>query len=544
MIKSFQVPGKIRVLLSFIILLALLAGIVPGRCYARQINKSEGAVRTVLASDTDIHSRQPGKLAVLHDISDKRVGILTGSVYDAFLTDKYPNARIYRFESLPYMTWSLKINKIDVAMLDRFTAALVLKHNPDLGLLTDQVKEMLLGVGFNKNNSQLLKDFNEFLDEIRNDGTLSLISERWLVKDAEEAEMPGFKKISSGKKLVAGVSIDNLPYVAIKNKKYVGFDIELLMRFAERRNYELEIVTVEYCDLWSSVFSGKVDLIANGIFIPEKNAGQINFSNEYARSGAAVITSVSNLADYSGKVTEIQNESFLKKTVNGINNNLIQDNMYLMILKGLRTTILIAVFSAILGIILGSLICIMQMSKIRLLNWFSRTYITILRGIPLLVLLLVAYYVIFASVNINGVIVAIIAFGVNSAAFVSVMLKTSLESIDKGQTEAGIASGFTRIQTFIHIIMPQLLRKVLPLYKGEFVAIIKMTSVVGFIAVEDLTRVSDIIRSQTFDAFSPLIIAAVIYFVITWLLTFAISRIEVKVDPKNRRLVYKKVLEQ
>jgi polar amino acid transport system substrate-binding protein len=148
---------------------------------------------------------------------------------------------------------------------------------------------------------------------------------------------------------------------------------------------------------------------------------------------------------------------------------------------------------------------------------------------------MIIYYVVFASVNINAVLVAIIAFGINFAAYVSEMFRTSITSVDKGQHEAGIASGFTKVQTFIYIIMPQAIRQVLPVYKGEFISLVKMTSVVGYIAVEDLTKASDIIRSRTFDAFFPLIMAAVIYIVIAWLLTLVLDRIEINVDPRKRR---------
>ena len=544
MIKSSKVPGGIIILFSILILSVILVRIESGRRYAQQTNKLTGAEKTVFVSDPRFHSQQSGKLAVLDDISDKRVGIITGTVYDAFITNKYPNAQVYRFESLPFMTLALKTNKIDAAMLDRITAALVLKNNPDLGLLTDQVQEMPLGVGFNKNNTQLLKEFNEFLDEIKKDGTLNKMSERWLVRDAEEAEIPEFKEISSGKKLVAGVSVDNLPYVGMKNQQYVGFDIELLRRFAERCNYELEIITVEYSDLLAFVYSGKVDLIATGIAVSEKRSSQINFSSEYTTSLTSVIAPGNILAGYARTEAEIHQKPFLKRTISIIYNNLIRDDMYKVILKGLWITILISVLSAVLGIIIGILICALYMSKDKALRWFARTYIMILRGIPLVVLLLVCYYVIFASVNINPVVVAIIAFGVNSGAFVSVMLKTSIESINKGQIEACLASGFTRMQSYIHIILPQLLRRILPVYKSEFVAIIKMTSIVGFIAVEDLTKASDIIRSRTLDAYFPLILTAVIYFIITMLLISALGYIEIKIDPKRRRYRFKKILEQ
>ena len=138
------------------------------------------------------------------------------------------------------------------------------------------------------------------------------------------------------------------------------------------------------------------------------------------------------------------------------------------------------------------------------------------------------------QVNINPAIVAVIAFGVNFGAYVSEMFRTSIQSIDKGQYEAGIASGFTKIQTFIYIIMPQAMRHVLPVYKGEFISLLKMTSIVGYIAVQDLTRASDIIRSRTFDAFFPLIMAAVLYIIIAGLLTWALSYLEISVDPKRK----------
>jgi len=154
------------------------------------------------------------------------------------------------------------------------------------------------------------------------------------------------------------------------------------------------------------------------------------------------------------------------------------------------------------------------------------------------VLLMLIFYVVFASVNIDAAVVAVIAFGMNFAAYVSEMFRTSILSIDKGQKEAGIAGGFTALQTFAHIIMPQAIRQVLPVYKGEFISMVKMTSVVGYIAVQDLTKASDIIRSRTFDAFFPLVMVAVLYFIISWLLALALSYIGLKTDPKrNRRQV-------
>lgn len=123
----------------------------------------------------------------------------------------------------------------------------------------------------------------------------------------------------------------------------------------------------------------------------------------------------------------------------------------------------------------------------------------------------------------------------NFAAYVSEMFRTSIKSVDKGQQEAGIAGGFTKVQTFIYIVMPQALRQVLPVYKGEFISLVKMASVVGYIAVQDLTKAGDIIRSRTFDAFFPLIMIAVLYFIVSWSLALALDCVGFKLDPKRNR---------
>ena len=135
-------------------------------------------------------------------------------------------------------------------------------------------------------------------------------------------------------------------------------------------------------------------------------------------------------------------------------------------------------------------------------------YISVLRGTPVLVLLMLIFYVVFASVNINPVLAATVAFGMNFAAYVAEIFRTGIEGIDKGQTEAGIAMGFSKTKTFLYIVLPQTVRRILPVYKGEFISLVKMTSIVGYIAVQDLTKASDIIRSRTFDAFFPLVMVA------------------------------------
>ena len=490
---------------------------------------------SLIAKKENIIQQEEGKMAKLDDIADKRVGIFSGTIFDGYLSKKYPNAQIFRYDGSADMMLSLKTGKIDAAMFDAITAGLILKRNPDLGLLTDDVLSMDLGVGFSKKNPTLRKEFTAFLKEIRGNGIYDEMHKRWFTEDAEEAVMPEIPDHPNGKKLTAAVSVEDLPYVAYMNGQYVGFDIEMIKRFADHGNYNLKIIQVEFPALIAALAAGKADMISDGICINEERAKQVDFSDSYAKFRTSVIVAKRNLAGYNENEAKPVKKSFFKSVSESFYSNIILEKRYLLIINGLKVTIIISLLAALLGTIIGGLICFMKMSKNKIVSLIASAYISLIRGTPVLVLLMIIFYVVFASVNINPVVVAVIAFGINFGAYVSEMFRTSIESIDKGQREAGIAGGFTKVQTFTNIIMPQALRQVLPVYKGEFISLVKMTSIVGYIAVQDLTKASDIIRSRTFDAFFPLIMAAVLYIIIAWLLTWALSYVEISVDPKRKR---------
>ena len=199
-------------------------------------------------------------------------------------------------------------------------------------------------------------------------------------------------------------------------------------------------------------------------------------------------------------------------------NNLIAEDRYRMILDGLQVTLIITICAALLGTLLGGLVCWMRMNHRAWLRQIAKVYIDLMRGTPVLVLLMIMYYVVMAPVDATGIVVAIVTFAMNTAAYISEMLRTAIQGIDRGQTEAGLALGFTQRQTFFRIVMPQVIKSVLPVYQGEVISLLKGTSIVGYIAVADMTRASDLIRSRTFDAFFPLIVTAIIYFLMAWLI--------------------------
>ncbi|MGF0035871.1 amino acid ABC transporter permease [Victivallis vadensis] len=211
--------------------------------------------------------------------------------------------------------------------------------------------------------------------------------------------------------------------------------------------------------------------------------------------------------------------------------NFIKDDRWRYLWDGFWTTIGISFAAVLLGVLLGFTVAVIRSThdktgKLRLLNWLCKLYLTVIRGTPVVVQLLIIYFVIFGSVNISKILVAIVAFGVNSGAYVAEIIRGGIMSIDKGQFEAGRSLGLSYIQTMIYIILPQAFKNVLPALGNEFIVLLKETSVSGYIALQDLTKGGDIIRSQTYTAFMPLIAVALIYLAVVMLFSWLLGKLE------------------
>ena len=211
--------------------------------------------------------------------------------------------------------------------------------------------------------------------------------------------------------------------------------------------------------------------------------------------------------------------------------NFIEDNRWKYIVDGLNITLIVTIFAVLIGVLLGFLIAIVRTThdktgKLKILNALCKVYLTVIRGTPVVVQLMIIYFIIFGSVDISKVLVAIIAFGINSGAYVAEIFRSGIMSIDNGQFEAGRSLGFNYAQTMMYIIMPQAFKNVLPTLCNEFISLLKETSVSGYIALQDLTKGGDIIRSRTYDAFMPLIAVALIYLAMVMIFTKLVSLLE------------------
>ncbi|MGN0307217.1 MAG: amino acid ABC transporter permease [Lachnospiraceae bacterium] len=215
--------------------------------------------------------------------------------------------------------------------------------------------------------------------------------------------------------------------------------------------------------------------------------------------------------------------------------NFIQDDRWKYITNGLGTTFTVTFFAIILGVALGFVIALIRSTAdksgsknivLRLLDWFCKLYLTVIRGTPAMIQLLIMYYIVFATPNVSKQFVAILSFGINSGAYVAEIFRSGIMSIDPGQMEAGRSLGFGYAQTMWYIVAPQAFKNVLPALANEFITLLKETSICGYIALTDITHGANTIRSQTYEPFLPLVAAALIYLIIVSILSFGVGKLE------------------
>lgn len=473
-----------------------------------------------------------GPILTIADLAGKKVGVMTGTMLDQILAKNSPTAVPVQYLNYHDQVVAIQAGKIDAMILDTPMAILFAANNDSLMLVPEKMQNDNYAMAVRLDNTELRAKIDAAIQTFKQDGTLDAMAAKWLEGPTAAKILPDISLTGTNGTLRFGTNSQSEPFgYANADGDIIGYDIELAMRIADKLGMNLQVVDVDFGALIPSLQAGKVDLIGACITVTEERGKMVGFTESYYAGGiSALVARPKQAPPPQPGVLRLYNSLSASFT-----RTFITENRYRLILEGLGVTLVISVSAVILGTLLGFLICFLRISRSAWARRPAKFYIKAIQGTPIVVLLMILYYVIFGQVNISAILVAILGFAVNLAAYASEMIRISIEAVDKGQLEAASALGFKKLQIFFKITFPQAARHFLPVFKGEVVSLIKMTSVVGYLAIQDLTKMSDIIRSRTYEAFFPLIATALIYFLVASALTSLLTRIEIRIDPKRRK---------
>lgn len=381
-------------------------------------------------------------------------------------------------------------------------------------------------VAVRQEDTVLCAAFNTFLHEFIASGE----RDQWLHDWSNNPDSMAVARRSipvntEGKTIVNGITL-SYPFLFMKDEQLAGLEVDLMERFCRWGGYRAEYRIVDFPALIPALNTGKVDALVSHIQVTPERAKQVLFSDPYFEGSICCFGRDPEASSGSGK-------DLVQTVRDSIYANLIMEQHWKLLLQGLLVTLEISLFSILLSILLGAGFCFLRMRRSRALSGTVKLFTETVQGIPVLVVLMIMCYVIFAKSHVSGTLVAIFSFGLFYGARFSELFRSGMLSVGRGQWEAGAALGLSKFQTFRLIAFPQAFRHIIPVFKGEIVSLVKSTSIVGYVAVMDLTCASNVIRARTFDAFFPLILVSIIYILLSRLSARALNALERKVNSKK-----------
>lgn len=460
-------------------------------------------------------------------LEGKRIGVMEGASYDQRIRERFPNAEIIYTPSYADSIVAMQNGKLDAYITDEPNARYQKNAMPGITYLPEVLTEDDLAYVLRKDNIELQEAINGVLQELKAEGVLFKLKEEWMEgKGMQEIDYNPDAVLTNGTLKVI-TSADAEPFTFIKDNKVVGYDIELITLVAERLGYAVEIEVAAFGGLVPSVSSGKSDVAVGCISVTEERKEMVLFTDPVYHSGTVLMV-------LSGEET---GESFLSELATSFQRTFLLEDRWKLVLDGLLVTVELSVASLILGTLLGFGISFPLRSKNRVIRKISEKISGLIDGMPLVIMLMVLYYIVFQKVTISAFWVGICGFTLSFANTTAGLLNRGVMTVESGQLEAAASMGYNGQQIFFKITLPQAVHRMFSEYESAVVGLVKDTSIIGYITVEDLTQVSDIIRSRTYEAFFPLIATAILYFVIAHIFVALLDRVGVRLNPKRRRKV-------
>ena len=442
----------------------------------------------------------------LEELAGHTVAVAGGSSTDLLLS-QYEGIDLMRI-SIGDMPLAVKSGRAEFAMMQEIQYDANQLDGQGFRKCFSGILKGLSAAAFRKDDIRTCEDFNDFLQEMHASGEYDRWYDDWVHQlDSMVVETARRPRPVEGKKVTVGITLV-FPYIFLRNDAFSGMELDLFERFCREKGYAPEYSIVQFPALIPSLNAGKIDVILSHLLVTPERARQVLFSDEYLEGSQCCFGL--NPAWEGGA-----GASLWTRARESIRKNLVEEDRWKLLADGLVVTLEMSLFSLLLAILVGALLCYLRMRPNAAVSGATRIFVNVVRGIPVLVILMIMFYVIFSSLRLSGVTVAVFSFGLFYGACFSEVFRAGMLSVGRGQWEAGAALGLSRTQTFRLVAFPQALKRIVPVFKGEVVSLIKSTSIVGYVAVLDLTCAGDIIRTRTLDAFFPLILVSLIYILLS-----------------------------
>ena len=463
----------------------------------------------------------------IEDLNGHDIGVQTAVLYEELIRDRVPDSTFQYYTMPNDMILALKSGKIDAYLIEEVSYGVQKKNHPDLTVLEEPAGYINATciIGNNEKQDRLLSELNQFIADSHENGLLDELYDYWItdfdpVNDT--CDVSGF----TGENGTITVAVEGgyEPFSFISNGQISGFDVDFICRFARAYGYTPEFFEVPFEAIAPGVESGKYDIGMNIVVSAERNETGTLSDVYYSTPIRLVILG-----------EDESNLGFFAKLGESFEKTFIRESRWELFIQGAGITVLITVTSIIAGTVLGFLVYMLCRKGGLAANKATNFFLWLIHGMPTVLLLMILYYIVFGSSKLSGTWVSVVGFSLMFACSMIDMLRVGCNAIGKGQWEASRALGYSERQSFFRIILPQAAQHFLPIYRNDVVTLIKETSVVGYIAVLDLTKISDLVRSRTYEAFFPLIVTAIMYFVISAVLTRIVTLVEHAIDPKRRK---------
>ena len=497
----------------------------------------EGAEDARIATGADRVGRK--SISTPDDLKGRLCAAIVGTAMDGIARAIQPDLQFRWFNDYNSATEALLLGKVEVFPIDEVIARQWVAHRPT------ELRIALTGGRnpygfFLAKGSPLCGSVNGELRKMIADGTVRRLIDKWCdapdLSTVTPEPLPSVP--ASAKKLRISSSCSEEPGSFVRDGQIVGFDIDILGLVAARIGRRLEIVQVPPSARIDAVKNGKADIGFGCITITEERKQSVDFTDCYYDGGFAMLVKRDATDDRSGP-----ERSSLSACVTSLKTSFVRtfvtEARWKLMASGLGVTLFITFLATVLGTLLAFPLWLARTSRRAFVSGCAKGYISLLQGTPVLVLLMILFYLVFGKVDIDGVWVAVIGFALNFAAYFCEMLRSGIDSIPRGQTEAALALGYRPKKAFFRFVLPQAVRAILPVYRGEVISMLKATSIVGYIAINDLTKASDLVRSRTYESFFPILTTAFIYFVAAWVLAKALDRLGRRLDPASRQRISK-----